>query len=189
LGNSYLHRFKLDFRSSRTYNLISTCRIFLHSLFLCFSVMLPYPLFPWLYVLLRVGARWRGTWRPTSGAASGLQGYHKYKASCALDHFYLSNNVIYNHRDMLKLIWWNLIDYPNFVLPTPCKQMNYWVGLLFFYLVLGLILYLKLWSCFIIIVGSIIVHDKVIMLIGTWSDHPEKQWYHKSGMRRPWLIN
>jgi hypothetical protein len=26
------------------------------------------------------------------------------KASCALDHFSLSNNVIYNHHDMLRLI-------------------------------------------------------------------------------------
>jgi hypothetical protein len=23
------------------------------------------------------------------------------------------------------------------------------------------------------------VHDKIIMLIGTWSDHPGKQCYHK----------
>jgi hypothetical protein len=34
-----------------------------------------------------------------------------------------------------------------------------------------------------------IVHDKIIMLIGTWSDHPGKQCYHKGGMGRPWLIN
>jgi hypothetical protein len=26
---------------------------------------------------------------------------------------------------------------------------------------------------------SFIVHDKIIMLIGTWSDHPTKQCYHK----------
>jgi hypothetical protein len=31
------------------------------------------------------------------------------------------------------------------------------------------------------------VHDKIIMLIGTWSDHPGKQCYHKGGMGRPWL--
>jgi hypothetical protein len=30
---------------------------------------------------------------------------------------------------------------------------------------------------------------KIIMLIGTWSDHPGKQCYHKGGMGRPWLIN
>jgi hypothetical protein len=34
-----------------------------------------------------------------------------------------------------------------------------------------------------------IVHDKIIMLIGTWSDHPEKQCYNKGGMGRPWLTN
>jgi hypothetical protein len=33
------------------------------------------------------------------------------------------------------------------------------------------------------------VHDKIIMLIGTWSDHSEKQCYHKGGMGRPWLTN
>jgi hypothetical protein len=33
------------------------------------------------------------------------------------------------------------------------------------------------------------VHDKIIMLIGTWSDHPGKQCYHKGLMGRPWLIN
>jgi hypothetical protein len=29
----------------------------------------------------------------------------------------------------------------------------------------------------------------IIMLIGTWSDHPGKQCYHKGGMGRPWLTN
>jgi hypothetical protein len=35
----------------------------------------------------------------------------------------------------------------------------------------------------------ITVHVKIIMLMGTWSDHPGKQCYHKGGMGRPWLIN
>jgi hypothetical protein len=30
---------------------------------------------------------------------------------------------------------------PNFVYPTPCIQINYWVVLLLLYLVLGIILY------------------------------------------------
>jgi hypothetical protein len=34
-----------------------------------------------------------------------------------------------------------------------------------------------------------IVHDKIIMLIGTWSDHPGKQCYHKGGMGRHWPSN
>jgi hypothetical protein len=33
------------------------------------------------------------------------------------------------------------------------------------------------------------IHDKIIMLIGTWSNHPRKQCYHKGGMGRPWLTN
>jgi hypothetical protein len=33
------------------------------------------------------------------------------------------------------------------------------------------------------------VHDKIIMLIGRWSDHSGKQCYHKGGMGHPWLTN
>jgi hypothetical protein len=29
------------------------------------------------------------------------------------------------------------------------------------------------------------IHDKIIMLIGTWSDHTGKQCYNKGGMGRP----
>jgi hypothetical protein len=35
----------------------------------------------------------------------------------------------------------------------------------------------------------ITVHVKIIMLMGTWSDHPGKQCYHKGSVGRPWLIN
>jgi hypothetical protein len=35
----------------------------------------------------------------------------------------------------------------------------------------------------------IYVHDKIIMLMGTWSDHLGKQCYHKGLMGRSWLIN
>jgi hypothetical protein len=31
----------------------------------------------------------------------------------------------------------------------------------------------------------ITVHVKIIMLMGTWSDHPGKQCYHKGIMGRP----
>jgi hypothetical protein len=54
------------------------------------------------------------------------------KASCALDHSPLPNNVPVNHCDMLRLI-----VFPSIVYPLPCKQMNYWVDLLLLYLVLG----------------------------------------------------
>jgi hypothetical protein len=39
------------------------------------------------------------------------------------------------------------------------------------------------------VVVLIIVHDKIIVLIGTWSDHSGKQCYHKGGMGRPCLTN
>jgi hypothetical protein len=34
-----------------------------------------------------------------------------------------------------------------------------------------------------------IVYEKIIMLIGTWSDHQGKQCYHKGGMGHTWLTN
>jgi hypothetical protein len=59
--------------------------------------------------------------------------------------------------------------------------------LLLLYLVLGnqyfIMIMFQLYCCLIII------HDKIILLIGTWSDHPEKQCYHKGGMGRHWLAN
>jgi hypothetical protein len=57
---------------------------------LMFGVMLILPI-PCLFVLLRLAVRSResedypGTWDLKSNA------------SCALDHFYLPNNVLYNH--------------------------------------------------------------------------------------------
>jgi hypothetical protein len=122
------------------------------------------------------GPTWWSTWTCTK------------KASCALNHSSLPNNVHVNHCDILRLIWWDLIGYPSFVYSTPCKQMNYWVDLLLLYLVLGLMLY-WIMIMFYYYRGLIIVHDKSIVLIGTWSDHPGKQCYHKGGIWRPWLTN
>jgi hypothetical protein len=48
-----------------------------------------------------------------------------------------------NHCDMLRLILWDLIGFPSFVYPTPCRQMNCWVDLLLRYLILGLMLHLN----------------------------------------------
>jgi hypothetical protein len=87
--------------------------------------------------------RSRGIGSPTFGSSSELQDYRKYQGSCALDHSSLPNNIHVNHFDMLKLICWNLIVYPSFVYPTPCKQINYWVDLLLLYLVLGLMVYMN----------------------------------------------
>jgi hypothetical protein len=49
------------------------------------------------------------------------------KASCAIDHSYLPNNVHVNHCDMLRLILWDLIGYPSLVYLAPCLPLNYWV--------------------------------------------------------------
>jgi hypothetical protein len=60
--------------------------------------------------------------------------------------------------------------------------------MLLLYVVLGMEIHIIHDHTFIIIL-LFIVHDKIIMLIGTWSDHPGKQCYHKGGMGRPWLTN
>jgi hypothetical protein len=62
-----------------------------------FGVMLIFPV-PCLFVLLRIAARLRVTGRPSGTWES------ESKASCALDHFSLPNNVPDNHCDMLRLI-------------------------------------------------------------------------------------
>jgi hypothetical protein len=140
-----------------------THRIFLRSLFLCFGVMLPYPLFAWLYVLLRIEARSRRTWRPNWISIWSCT----KKASCALDHSSLPNNVPVNHCDMLGLIWWDLIGYPSFVYPTHCKQMNYWVDWLCSTWFLGsnVIWHMTMfYHCNLIILFMI----RSFLLIGTW---------------------
>jgi hypothetical protein len=87
-----------------------------------------------------------------------------------------------NHCDMLRLIWWDPIGFPIIVYPTPSKQMNFWVVLLLLYLVLGLMLHSDLWSCSNYAVVLIIVHDKIIVLIGTWS----LTWYNSATTRVEW---
>jgi hypothetical protein len=49
------------------------------------------------------------------------------KASCALDHFYLSNNVPFNHYDLHRLILMDLIGYPSLAIFIPCLPLNFWV--------------------------------------------------------------
>jgi hypothetical protein len=90
-----------------------------------------------LYVLLRIVVRSREIWRPAWGGTLDLES----KASYALDHSSLPNNVLLNHYDMLRLIWWDLIGFPRFVYPTSCLPLDFWVVLLLLYLVLELILY------------------------------------------------
>jgi hypothetical protein len=60
--------------------------------------------------------------------------------------------------------------------------------MLLLYVVLGIEIHFI--HDYIFIISCLItVHEKIIMLIGTWSDHPGKQCYHKGLMGRPWLIN
>jgi hypothetical protein len=62
-----------------------------------FGVMLILPI-PCLFVLLRIAVRSR-----ESEDRPGTRNLNS-KASCALDHFSLPNNVPINHYDMLRLI-------------------------------------------------------------------------------------
>jgi hypothetical protein len=96
------------------------------------------------------------------------------KASCALDHFYLPNNVPVNHYDLHRLI---LIG------PNRSAQFGYLYTLFTtellgstcycFYVVLGVKIHIIHDHAFIINV-LFTVHGKIIMLIGTWGDHPAK---------------
>jgi hypothetical protein len=87
-----------------------------------------------MYVLLRIAVRSREKLEDQVGE---VRGNLECKASCALDHFSLPNNVTVNHYDMLSLILWDLIGFPRLVYPTPCFPLNFWVVLLLLYLVLG----------------------------------------------------
>jgi hypothetical protein len=70
----------------------------MHSV-LMFVVMLISPI-PCLFVLLRVDEQ--ATEDPGTQQVK-LLSRSSWKASCALDHFYLPNNVLYNHYGMFRL--------------------------------------------------------------------------------------
>jgi hypothetical protein len=91
------------------------------------------------------------------------------KELCPWSPFSLPNNVPVNHCDMLTLIWWDLIGFPRFVYPTPCLPLNFWVVCPIALLGFGINVTFELWSCSNYAVVLIIVHDKIIVLIGTWS--------------------
>jgi hypothetical protein len=81
---------------------------------LMFGVMLILPI-PCLFVLLRLARGYKsheeqvGTWNLKS------------QASCTIDHFYLPNNVLYNHFIMHRLNFGGtqLIGHPCLVIFTP----------------------------------------------------------------------
>jgi hypothetical protein len=142
-----------------------------------FGVMLMLPI-PCLFVLLRLAVRSReyedhpGTWNLKS------------QASCALDHFYLPNNVLHNHFIMHRL---NPIGHPSLVIFLPCSSLNYLGSF-------AIALYdfgfnITLYSCSNYTVILFIVHDKIIILVGTWSLTWETRATTKGGMGRPWLTN
>jgi hypothetical protein len=49
------------------------------------------------------------------------------KASYALDHFYLPNNILVNHYDLHMLICWDPIGYLSLTIFIPYLPLNFWV--------------------------------------------------------------
>jgi hypothetical protein len=49
------------------------------------------------------------------------------KASCALDHFYLPNNVPVNHYDLQRLILMGPNRSPSLAIFIPCLPLNFWI--------------------------------------------------------------
>jgi hypothetical protein len=53
----------------------------------------------------------------------------KSQASCALDDFYLPNNVPVNHYDLHRLILMGPNRLPSLTIFMPCLPLNFWVVL------------------------------------------------------------
>jgi hypothetical protein len=110
------------------------------------------------------------------------------KASCALDHLFLPSHVLIIHNDLHRLILMGSNRLPQFWLSLYLVGTEYiWVVLVIAYCGFGYgdtLFMITLYYLFIIT-----IHVKIIMLMGTWSDHPGKQCYHKGSMGCPWLIN
>jgi hypothetical protein len=49
------------------------------------------------------------------------------KASCALDRFFLPNNVPFNHYDLHRLILMGPNRLPYLAIFVPCLPLNFWV--------------------------------------------------------------
>jgi hypothetical protein len=110
------------------------------------------------------------------------------KASCALDHLLFPSHVLINYNDLHRLILMGSNRLPQFWLSL------YLVATEYFWVVLAIALcgfgYEDTLFIITLLFSFIItVHVKIIMLMGTWSDHPGKQCYHKGIMGHPWLIN
>ena len=101
----------------------------------------------------------------------------------------LPTHVLINHNDLHRLILMGSNRLPQFWLSL--YLVYHWnifgYYLLLLYMDLGMDIHYS-WLLFYYLF-IITVHVKIIMLMGTWSDHPGKQCYHKGLMGRPWLIN
>jgi hypothetical protein len=136
---------------------------------------------PCLFVLLRLAVWSRGSEDHPSNWILMCQ------ASCALDHicYPIKFFIIIYQCIGLVLMGPNRSPYSIYPFYLVYPWIN-WVVMLLLYMVLGKYF---ITSMFQLLCYVIYVHDKIIMLIGTWSDHPGKQCYHKGLMGCPWLIN
>jgi hypothetical protein len=129
---SYLLNRNSDFSDSRTYDLIIACRIFYT---ICSHV--------WCTVILWTSCLFVCFATSSSEVTRNLKinlekylGISRLKQVVPLITFLYLRMFPINHRDMLRLIWWDPIGFLSIIYPTPCKQKNYWVDLLLLYLVL-----------------------------------------------------
>jgi hypothetical protein len=99
------------------------------------------------------------------------------------------SHVLINFNDLHRLILMGAFMLPQFWLPLYLVHPwnNFWVVLAIALCGLGMEIHYSWLFCYYLVVTT--VHVKIIKLMGTWSDHPGKQCYHKGLMGRPWLIN
>jgi hypothetical protein len=96
------------------------------------------------------------------------------KASCALDHLFLPSHVLINHNDLHRLILMGPNRLPQFGYLYTLFTTGF-LGSTCYYFIwfLGMEIHIIHDHNFVISL-LFIVHDKIIMLIETWSNHPGK---------------
>jgi hypothetical protein len=99
------------------------------------------------------------------------------------------SHVLINFNDLHRLILIGAFMLPQFLITSiPCSPLiHFWVVLAIALCGLGMEIHYSWLFCYYLVI--ITVHVEIIKLMGTWSDHPGKQCYHKGLMGRPWLIN
>jgi hypothetical protein len=122
--------------------------------------MLSYPLFAYLYVILQIEARLRGT----SISNWSTWSCTKKQVMSLITFFDLIMFMILNHHGTIRLTWWDLIGYLvclPYTLHTNELLGSIASALLGFGLILLMIhAHVPLWF---IIVSFIIMHDKIIL--------------------------